>query len=527
MKSIKLVPFILATATASVGYADLVEWSEMGGSGDYTTRVTLPKNTDTTSYKLVLTSAETTKQGAMYKTVGGTVAMIDSSAPATNGYDIQGDLAIDINSAEKGDVYAINNANNILMWNISTVTIKNSQNNADTYAVLDLGKKMSMRVNTSASQTSKLVIETNTKMSGAELLFNDSNQGGFYVNAGIDVVSTIANINVRDGNNFILGEGASMSTASIRMGKDTNSASGSNKMTLNKNSTLIASGAVDLYGTELFIDEGAYLETNGIALRSGTKTTVKGELNYTGTSLRTVYDITVDGGTYKVLNMKDDNSLAVRLALRNSTLFTNNAEVHVKGGIWFAETAIINDASVKLYDYDADATGRVVLSKSAILTLNSKDIFTRYDSSMKEHLGWADFELNGTGSIVYVNATNHFGSLKVAGNMNVTFSLSDDANVVLSFDSFDDSSTGRLIIENYSENRVFVANESEFPTSLKVSAITADGTTYSESDLFFVAGIFEGVNGFWLNTTAVPEPAEWAAIFGALALGLAMYRRRK
>lgn len=26
--------------------------------------------------------------------------------------------------------------------------------------------------------------------------------------------------------------------------------------------------------------------------------------------------------------------------------------------------------------------------------------------------------------------------------------------------------------------------------------------------------------------TAVPEPAEWAAIFGALALGLAIYRKR-
>ena len=28
-------------------------------------------------------------------------------------------------------------------------------------------------------------------------------------------------------------------------------------------------------------------------------------------------------------------------------------------------------------------------------------------------------------------------------------------------------------------------------------------------------------------SVAVPEPAEWAMIFGALALGLAIYRRRK
>ena len=35
-------------------------------------------------------------------------------------------------------------------------------------------------------------------------------------------------------------------------------------------------------------------------------------------------------------------------------------------------------------------------------------------------------------------------------------------------------------------------------------------------------------NGFLFNTGAiVPEPAEWAAIFGALALSLAMRRRKK
>ncbi len=33
--------------------------------------------------------------------------------------------------------------------------------------------------------------------------------------------------------------------------------------------------------------------------------------------------------------------------------------------------------------------------------------------------------------------------------------------------------------------------------------------------------------GYWLSTAAIPEPAEWAAIFGVIALGLAIYRRRK
>ena len=31
----------------------------------------------------------------------------------------------------------------------------------------------------------------------------------------------------------------------------------------------------------------------------------------------------------------------------------------------------------------------------------------------------------------------------------------------------------------------------------------------------------------WITLVAVPEPAEWAMILGSLALGFAMYRRRK
>ncbi len=37
----------------------------------------------------------------------------------------------------------------------------------------------------------------------------------------------------------------------------------------------------------------------------------------------------------------------------------------------------------------------------------------------------------------------------------------------------------------------------------------------------------EGDGGFYYSVAAVPEPAEWAAIFGAIALGFVAYRRRR
>ena len=63
---------------------------------------------------------------------------------------------------------------------------------------------------------------------------------------------------------------------------------------------------------------------------------------------------------------------------------------------------------------------------------------------------------------------------------------------------------------------------------LTISATTKDGKTLTTEDFEFVAGQYtEGINGYWLNAIAVPEPSTYAMIFGAVALGFARYRRRK
>ena len=74
-------------------------------------------------------------------------------------------------------------------------------------------------------------------------------------------------------------------------------------------------------------------------------------------------------------------------------------------------------------------------------------------------------------------------------------------------------------IFNFDENRIYVGDSS---TAEELQFIKL----YAGED----KGTFLGtamVNNGWLTLAAVPEPAEWAMIFGALALALAIYRRRK
>ena len=71
------------------------------------------------------------------------------------------------------------------------------------------------------------------------------------------------------------------------------------------------------------------------------------------------------------------------------------------------------------------------------------------------------------------------------------------------------------------------AENSVFTVKRKTNTMTIYFVDENEEQLKDLS--FTAVEGGWLLTgmQAVPEPAEWAMIFGGIALGLAIYRRRK
>ncbi len=79
-----------------------------------------------------------------------------------------------------------------------------------------------------------------------------------------------------------------------------------------------------------------------------------------------------------------------------------------------------------------------------------------------------------------------------------------------------------IYVKNFENNRLFLTDKDNdgMETFYLIDVDTNEYITYK-----FDAGTVNGLSGYWVN--AVPEPAEWAAIFGAIALGLAIYRRRK
>lgn len=84
-----------------------------------------------------------------------------------------------------------------------------------------------------------------------------------------------------------------------------------------------------------------------------------------------------------------------------------------------------------------------------------------------------------------------------------------------------------LKITGFADNKVNIGTAAASYNNL-VNALK-DGRLeiYDTSDKQVLADVIGIDSNGWLTMTAVPEPAEWAAIFGAIALGLAVYRRRK
>ena len=103
-------------------------------------------------------------------------------------------------------------------------------------------------------------------------------------------------------------------------------------------------------------------------------------------------------------------------------------------------------------------------------------------------------EFNGTESLIL----NDF--------VNDTFKIEDASNVEIVGDSLNITKIGTT----------------SFVRSVKLVAKDADGKT-----LCGEGEHWEIQNGFLNIVSNIPEPAEWAAIFGGIALALALYRRRR
>ena len=225
------------------------------------------------------------------------------------------------------------------------------------------------------------------------------------------------------------------------------------------------------------------------------------------------------------------------MSVSNGGTIDQKGGLELKGASSESLASLTVDSSagyIKLYDNVGEDgqnyQGRLFLSGNTQLVINKANAFTRVLANGAT--GDTTLMMSAANNSVIVNEKTRFGNFYYwNGATELTIELSDtNADAKLYIGGISGASGNTLTIENFADDMICFWTNDEAKTIGKydtITANTADGTTYGKGDLTLVKGTLDGKDVYFLNRINVPEPAEWAAIFGAIALGLAVYRRRK
>ncbi len=247
---------------------------------------------------------------------------------------------------------------------------------------------------------------------------------------------------------------------------------------------------------------------------------------------------------------------------------TNDTNLLLNGTLRIAQSA---NESLRLKDgakMVIGSTGKLVTESNVILAsataVRSESSALTINSSNNEIGGYIAMAQS---TALYVNAGNNFNSILARGSAvlvefnagesyvenflvaemenarSIEIKVAEGAVLKIgsligsaSYDGYNFSGFGEnqtyaefqtVTIADFGEGRILVlGEEGEGPAGANnfLSALSVKGD--AEKELFF-SKYDAAAGGYWLTAVAIPEPAEWAAIFGALALTLAIYRRRK
>ncbi len=183
---------------------------------------------------------------------------------------------------------------------------------------------------------------------------------------------------------------------------------------------------------------------------------------------------------------------------------------------------IVSDANAGFFIKSKDANTKTVL------TLNTTDAFKVGGA---ESQGTSTFELEAGANVEFViNADNNIGTVALGSSASKLLLTIADGKV-LTIGSFanlansdalsvalGDTAFGSLRITDMDS---ILAN---YASNSAIKFTDADGVERILGDNLFIKEIESGV---FTVSTVIPEPAEWAMIFGAIALAFVAYRRRK
>lgn len=316
-----------------------------------------------------------------------------------------------------------------------------------------------------------------------------------------------------DGGAGVLVETDSLFTGTSAVFKGTNdNTSGGVVMSIGANNTTIVNVNYNVAKTTFSQKSGLHVAT-GSTFTSGKTSTFNFSEASTTLSVGGTFNY---GNTATGLDMSGYATIWAKgtMVLDSALKIQSGGVVEIKSGRdEFSSGAAIRKGTAE------GGNGRIVLS-GGMLMIGSKDAIA------------TDIGLYaGTDSTISISADNSFQN--VFFNLNTHLSLILENSAKASFRSIglyaeNGNANANMTIEGFAADSVFF-DSNYWWDSAQITATDTDNNVYQKDQLELVAAgeEFAKYGKYVLSVKAIPEPATYAAVFGAMALALAVYRRRK
>ena len=263
-----------------------------------------------------------------------------------------------------------------------------------------------------------------------------------------------------------------------------------------------------VYGSYLNIDGGTFLTDGAISLK---RTTVKN-----GTFTQSAGGILIERDVKVINSSTFTASDSITLRSPDAT----DADGNLINSARYAKLQIgydTNDKESKLIiKSDANGDSKIIIGKDSFVYLNSENSVQNENG---KHSIIIATEADASNTNIEINSNQKLGGIALS-NASLKLTMADNALLELTNieDAFS-SDGGILNIYNFTENTIKVGDNVGVKQAIEqyVKLYDAAGIELDPATV---------IDGYIAFTTSVPEPAEWAMLLGAIALGLAIYRRR-
>ena len=494
-------------------------------------RVDITNVSGTTDLILDSTPNETANTGEMYRAKNNTVHTVKA---------INGDGAGDVNMASSSqtgyftvdvnsdtDITAISASS----WKHNYMTLNINNSHAD-----------ASKANVKIDFGNSLTIDSTTSSQQQEMNINVAKGTVYATKTTIGESATNSKLTIGEGSNILwngyinVGKAGVDRNGQIVVNGTLQLASGGKSgITLNRKTSLIvgANGKLDIINNSITINKYASMTVNGtLVLGGGSYTYVNGTLtlNNTKPSSQQHFYWLESSGSFTQATADKNNGIRLwrKSTFKNGADWTVDEILDLFGNVVEGASlertrayAVMQEGSRMVITKASDAKiARIRLWGNSELQLYQENVFSDQDGN-SIRLATAYGTYSEYGSVVRLYSEQTFSDIYITTGSNLEIYLENDmAKLILdgTGNTLTNHTEEGLKIYNFREDAIYIGKK-------QTSADAISRATFYDENMNEIQVTVRSDG--WLTAVVVPEPAEWAMILGGIALGLAVYRRRK